>query len=168
MSGCECKRDSAQPSKEGAPMTWSERFYSALLFLYPVEFRVRYGPEMVQLFRDCCREEELFALWLRTLKDLALSVPRERGRDLVSLSSFDAPGRGVIDSLVVLFIIGANLLLGGGAVAFYISRGLGPGAPSTDFILLWGISAVGLGGLGVLRSLILARFRQIQYRLIKL
>jgi hypothetical protein len=30
------------------------------------------------------------------------------------------------------------------------------------------MSAVGLGGLGVLRSLILARFRTIQYRLIKL
>ncbi|HYR90660.1 MAG TPA: hypothetical protein VE422_41735 [Terriglobia bacterium] len=149
-------------------MTWSERFYSALLFLYPVEFRVRYGPEMVQLFRDCSREEELFALWLRTLKDLALSIPRERVRDVMSFSSFESPARGVIDSLVVLSIIGANLFLGGGAVAFYLSRGLEPFNPSTDFILLWGISAVGLGGLGILRSLILARFRQIQYRLIKL
>ena len=149
-------------------MTWSERFYSALLFLYPIEFRVRYGPEMVQLFRDCCRDEELPALWLRTFKDLALSVPRERGRYLLSAAEFKSPARGLIDSFVVLSIIGANLFLGGGAVAFYISRGLEPRIASMDFVLLWAMSAVGLGGLGVLRSLILARFRTIQYRLIKL
>ena len=149
-------------------MTWSERFYSALLFFYPVEFRVRYGPEMVQLFRDCCRDEKLLALWLRTLKDLAWSIPRERGRYLLSVTESESPARGVIDSLVVLCIIAANLFLGGGAVAFYVSRGFGPNNASSDFVLLWAVSTVGLGGVGVLRSLILARFRNIQYRLIKL
>jgi hypothetical protein len=149
-------------------MTWSERFYSALLFLYPVEFRVRYGPEMLQLFRDCCRDEELPALWLRTFRDLAISVPRERGRYLLSGAEFQSAAHGLIDSLVVLSIIGANLFLGGGCIAFYLRGGLEPRVPSTDFVLLWVMSAVGLGGLGVLRSLILARFRTIQYRLIKL
>jgi hypothetical protein len=69
---------------------------------------------------------------------------------------------------VVLAIIGANLFLGGGAVAFYVSRGFGHNNASSDFVLLWAMSTVGLGGLGVLRSLVLARFRNIQYRLIKL
>jgi hypothetical protein len=35
---------------------YAERFYNALLSLYPVEFRIRFAPEMLQLFRDCCRD----------------------------------------------------------------------------------------------------------------
>ena len=35
---------------------YSERVYNALLSLYPVRFRIRFAPEMLQLFRDCCHD----------------------------------------------------------------------------------------------------------------
>ena len=40
-----------------AAFTWSDRCFRALLSLYPAEFRVRFGREMAQIFRDCCRDE---------------------------------------------------------------------------------------------------------------
>jgi hypothetical protein len=35
----------------------SERVYEMLLVVYPKEFRSEYGLQMVQVFRDLCREE---------------------------------------------------------------------------------------------------------------
>ena len=61
----------------------SERVYRLLLLAYPLEFRREYGPSMVQLFRDCCREDTrdshsgLWRLWLRTLLDLVQTAPKE-------------------------------------------------------------------------------------------
>jgi hypothetical protein len=56
-----------------------------LLIAYPAAFRRAYGPEMAQVFRDCCRDATrragvpgLVALWSRTLGDLAISGWRER------------------------------------------------------------------------------------------
>jgi hypothetical protein len=61
---------------------YSERLYSALLSLYPVRFRVRFAPEMVQLFRDCCHDAlekgevaVVVAFWLRVSRDLYFSTP---------------------------------------------------------------------------------------------
>ena len=34
---------------------WLCRIYAALLYAYPREFRLRYGGEMAQVFRDRCR-----------------------------------------------------------------------------------------------------------------
>jgi len=34
----------------------AERLYRVLLALYPKQFRQTYTQEMVQTFRDCCRE----------------------------------------------------------------------------------------------------------------
>ena len=34
----------------------SGRLYTALLSLYPPRFRIRFAPEMLQVFRDCCHE----------------------------------------------------------------------------------------------------------------
>jgi hypothetical protein len=49
-----------------------ERVYKALLIAYPKVFRNQYGPQMVQTFRDLCREElgrggkaRLIGLWVR-------------------------------------------------------------------------------------------------------
>jgi len=62
----------------------SIRIYRALLRAYPAEFRCEYGPEMRRAFLDCCREKTrragwrgVVALWLRTLVDLAVTVPGE-------------------------------------------------------------------------------------------
>ncbi len=62
----------------------SERVYRALLYLYPAEHRRECGPLMAQAFHDLARaawrrrgRRGLAGLWLRTLADLARSVPRE-------------------------------------------------------------------------------------------
>jgi hypothetical protein len=62
----------------------SRRVYSRLLCLYPREHQADYGPSMRQVFTDQCRAAFQFGglkgmilLWLRTLKDLFVSVLRE-------------------------------------------------------------------------------------------
>ena len=57
------------------------RFYRALLFVYPAEFRREYATEMRLAFQDRWEEEcgrNLALFWLRTLADVALSAARER------------------------------------------------------------------------------------------
>jgi hypothetical protein len=60
----------------------SYRLYGLLLFAYPPQFRRRFGNEMLQVFRDCCRahasRRALLSFWLRTLADLLLTVAHER------------------------------------------------------------------------------------------
>lgn len=65
-------------------LIWSERVYRALLRLYPAVHRREYGPWMVQLFRDLCRDAldsggalSLVHLWLRTVPDIAATVTQE-------------------------------------------------------------------------------------------
>jgi hypothetical protein len=60
------------------------RVYEWLLCLYPRGFRAAYGSQMMQLFRDLCRDAShepgrraRFAVWLRILPDLTSSVLRE-------------------------------------------------------------------------------------------
>jgi hypothetical protein len=88
--------------------TWSNRCYRALLSFYPAEFRVRFGKEMVQVFHDCCRDQAgkrggtgLARLWLETLRDLSLSIPRERIRVLLKAEEFTARTAGLVDSIVI-------------------------------------------------------------------
>ena len=62
------------------------RVYSVMLYAYPREFRLRYGVEMRQFFRDRCRELVLAhsgsSVWLRfglrNLADWMVSTVRER------------------------------------------------------------------------------------------
>lgn len=65
----------------------SDRFYAALLYLYPRQFRAAYGEQMRQTFCDACRAAyrrggagELAALWLPTLLDLIKSALEERAQ----------------------------------------------------------------------------------------
>jgi hypothetical protein len=64
-------------------MSFSQKVFKLLLVAYPREFRRDYGPQMAQVFRDCCRATENrgsgadWDLLLRTLSDLLVSVPRE-------------------------------------------------------------------------------------------
>jgi hypothetical protein len=55
------------------------RVYALLLHLYPTSFRREYGESMLQLFNDQRRAASgaggTAMLWLKTLRDLALSVP---------------------------------------------------------------------------------------------
>lgn len=58
------------------------RIYGLLLLAYPPEFRQRFGSEMLQVFRDCCRADArrrtLPVFWLRTFVDLVLTAAKER------------------------------------------------------------------------------------------
>jgi hypothetical protein len=54
-----------------------ERAYGALARLYPREFREEYGDDMVSLFRDQCRDEPVWSVTLRSLLDLALTLPSQ-------------------------------------------------------------------------------------------
>jgi hypothetical protein len=57
----------------------STRLYALLLYLYPNAFRREYGEAMLQLFQDQRRGVRgvggYAMLWLKTLRDLVLSVP---------------------------------------------------------------------------------------------
>jgi hypothetical protein len=58
-------------------MAAAERFYRALLFCYPADFRSEYGAEMQQTFRDRWRDERNPFLWFEILADVALTAARE-------------------------------------------------------------------------------------------
>jgi hypothetical protein len=65
---------------------FSRSVYAALLLAYPKEFRREYGPLMAQLLRDCERDAPsraaLIAIWIRTLADLARTLPVEHLENL--------------------------------------------------------------------------------------
>jgi hypothetical protein len=71
---------------DGRILRVSERVYRGLLVIYPEEFRGAYGPLMVQVFRDSCREASrkgrasVVRLWLRTILDLGMTAIVERTR----------------------------------------------------------------------------------------
>jgi hypothetical protein len=54
---------------------FTERAYGALLALYPRQFRDEYGADMVLVFRDQCRDEPTWRVCLRSIIDLALTIP---------------------------------------------------------------------------------------------
>jgi len=152
--------------------TWSNRCYRALLSLYPAEFRIRYGKEMAQVFLDCCRDEAgkgkaagLARLWLETIRDLILSIPRERVRVLLKGNELTSRTAGLIDSMVILGIIGFHLFVGGAGIVSYIGRTFEAAA---DSLALTAMAGAALGGVGVICSVILTRFRRIHYRFIEL
>ena len=67
-------------------LTTSVAVYRALLRLYPTEHRREYGPHMLQVFGDCCRDASergpvgFVDLWTTTLIDLVKSAFEERAR----------------------------------------------------------------------------------------
>jgi hypothetical protein len=58
----------------------AERIYRLLLRAYPPDFRAEYGPEMVLLFRDQCRDGDVRTLgfWTAVIWDVARSAPALR------------------------------------------------------------------------------------------
>lgn len=75
----------------------SVRLYRLLLAAYPASFRMEYGPEMVQVFRDTVRAEYrrsglwgLLVIWLRTLMDFSVSVVRQHREQPVAAPSSES------------------------------------------------------------------------------
>jgi len=58
----------------------AERIYRLLLRAYPPDFRAEYGPEMVLVFRDQCRDGDVrtVGFWARVIVDVARSAPALR------------------------------------------------------------------------------------------
>jgi hypothetical protein len=150
----------------------STKCYAALLSLYPVVFRVRFGGEMIQVFQDCCRDQlkssgitGLAKLWLRTLIDCAVSIPRERRQALLYAGDLRIWTGSLVDSIVLMAIIGFHLLLAGTGIALSLPHTF---ESPRGFLVAAGTIGAALGGLGVLCSLCLARFRRVNYRFIGL
>jgi len=61
-----------------------QRLYQLMLRAYPREFRVEYGSDMTQLFRDCYRDIQsdglisAIAFWRRMILDVIRTAPLER------------------------------------------------------------------------------------------
>src|SRR5262249_4760392 len=94
---------------------YSERVYSALLSLYPAQFRLRFAPEMLQLFRDCCHDAlekgevaVVVVVWLRLTRDLFISVLRERGRELIGPVNAEHPLAAFVDLLLIPSMVPAT------------------------------------------------------------
>jgi hypothetical protein len=143
-----------------------------MLFLYPVDFRIRFRKELAQIFRDSWRDElreenflGLLRLWARVLIDLAVSISRERGRACLDFRHLPIRASGIIDSIVILTIIVFHLLVAGSGLAMCLPRTYD--TAGGFFVVAAAMGAV-LGGLGVICSLVLAQFRRIPCRVIDL
>src|SRR4029078_8346552 len=87
---------------------YSSQVYSVLLSLYPNRFRARFGGEMLQIFRDCLSETngaERFRFWLRTVKDLTFSLPREWRREALSANG-ELDYTGLVDAFMITLVVG--------------------------------------------------------------
>jgi hypothetical protein len=97
---------------------FGRKAYAVLLLAYPKEFRREYGPQMVQLLRDCERDAPTFlaliGLWIRTLSDFLRTVPAEhmqhlrKEKELMSKPRTDLVAIGGCLLLIVLAVLLLN------------------------------------------------------------
>ncbi len=101
----------------------SMRVYRWLLAAYPAAFRDEYGPDMIQLFHDLCRDTVktsgaagMATLWIRTLVDLAASVVRERlasllhrENEMTDIGTFDRQFGSVVKIINVMLRSGYSI-----------------------------------------------------------
>jgi hypothetical protein len=142
---------------------YSERLYNALLSLYPAHFRMRFGPEMSQIFRDCCHDAlktgqfaVMLAFWFRAIKDLTLSALRERHREFVG-PIYEHPLTGFIDLILIPSMITGNLVVLGPVLTLLV-RG-GRNIPMDQFVMTSAFFSFSTGCLAVAASLIITKLR---------
>jgi hypothetical protein len=148
---------------------YSEHIYNALLSLYPVRFRVRFGPEMAQLFRDCCHDAlqkgevaVLVAFLLQVTRDLLSSILRERSREIFRppiMTVAEHPVIAMIDSLLIPSIVTANLMVLGPILTLLVQGVPALHAPIEQFMVTSGFFSFAIGSLAVGVSLVLAKLR---------
>ncbi len=143
---------------------YSERVYNALLSLYPVHFRIRFGPEMMQLFRDCSNDAlekgevaVLVAFWLRVTRDVCISAFNERRRELLAPVNADHPFAVLVDLFLIPAMVTANLAVLGPILTLLI-RG-GTGIPPMEFMMTSGFFSLVIGSLAVVTSLAMTKLR---------
>ena len=113
----------------------SERVYRCLVKIQPKEFRAEHESEMVQNFRDLCREQldrasstRVLGLWSHTVLDLAASAAIEHLRRRKPMNTLDQDLRWDVRYGVQMFckhalwlLKYAALALIGGAVAIALA-----------------------------------------------
>jgi hypothetical protein len=126
-------------------MLRAQKLFQLILLAYPREFRCEFGPQMLQVFRDCYRAERktrgprrLWNFWLHTFWDLARAAPQEhldnfrKGYPIMNIrrDAFAVLGcAGIIVLAFVLWRYGmkqgvASILLFGYALDAIISMGV--------------------------------------------
>jgi len=143
----------------------SEFLYASLILLYPKPFRARFRTEMVQFFRDCYPRAKKGSFWIETLRDIAISVPREWGREIRREDS-EIDFTGLTDAVMVAGVAGP-ILLGLGWMTTVLLLSLDPHAQETLWwssvgILLMVLSTLAMSCLvGVLSTMAAARTGRI-------
>ena len=142
---------------------YAERVYNALLSLYPIRFRVRFGPEMVQLFRDCCHDARekgevavVAAFLVAAVRDVLFSVAQERSRELMQPLGIDHPLAGVVDATLIPIMVGMNLVALGPLLTLLVTPVT---IPADQFVMTSGFFSIVLGGLAVVASLAITKVR---------
>ena len=145
-------------------VAYAERVYTALLSLYPHSFRVRFAPEMVQLFRDCCRDvlqkgrvAVLVVFLLRTVRDLCASVLYERSKEIVGPLNADHPLIGIIDLVLIPTIVTTNLIALGPILTLVVRGGVA--LPAEQFAITSAFFSFTVAGLAIAASIIITRLR---------
>jgi hypothetical protein len=145
-------------------LQFAERVYNVLLSLYPIRFRVRFAPEMVQLFRDCCHDALekgevaiLAAFLVSALRDLLVSILRERRSELMGPLNIDHPIVGIIDRMLIPSIVTVNLVVLGPVLTLLVRGGVM--MPMEQFMMTSGFFSVAIGSLAVVTSLVITKLR---------
>lgn len=151
-----------------------ERLYERLLLLYPRDFRVRFGPEMLQVFGDAYglgSHDHSFvkriAFWLHTFYDLVRSLGKEWGEALATTERVALSVATFVESLAIPAAICGILILAGFTTATLTRRALprGYASPvaewqSTVFAVEAGaVVMLGLGVASLLGAYLMARRR---------
>jgi len=144
-------------------LQYAERVYGALLSLYPIRFRVRFAPEMMQLFRDCCHDAQekgevavLVAFFITAVRDLLVSVFRERQSEILAPMNADHPLVGIIDLTLIPSLVSLNLLVLGPVLTMLF---WGVGIPMDRFVMTSGLFSIVLGSLAVAASVVITKLR---------
>jgi hypothetical protein len=141
-----------------------DRLYNALLSLYPPRFRIRFGPEMLQLFRDCSRDAlekgevaVIVVFWLQVMRDLFFSVVRERGREILGPGATENPLMSIIDVLLIPSMVTVKLVALGPIFTLMFRNGarISP----EQFVMISAFFSLGIGALAVVSSLVFNRLR---------
>ena len=93
-------------------MSLSKQLFQLMLRAYPREFRLEYGSDMAQLFRDCYRDIHskglisAIAFWRRMILDVIRTAPLERwealGRRHKSMKNLKSNVIGLVACVAVL------------------------------------------------------------------
>jgi hypothetical protein len=159
--------------------------YRFLLLLYPPGFRLRFGHDMLQVFRDTYSDatrrggfEHRLRFWVSVLIDLARSLPCEWGQALLRSQDINLTLEVLGDTVAMPVSIVMILVAQGYTVAalaqglqyLLAPAGMPPGARlgNTDLLAVTAIVSCGLGLLSALIAWGMARVNRVPQSVFKL